>query len=66
METPKDVEYMVFPRISALAEIVWSPKESKDWQNFTTRMEKQFKSYDQRKINYAKLPFDIPLELSTK
>jgi hexosaminidase len=66
METPKDVEYMVFPRMSALAEIVWSPKESKDWKNFTTRMAKQFKRYDQRKINYAKLSFDLPLELKKK
>jgi hexosaminidase len=63
METPRDVEYMVFPRMSALSEIVWSPKGSKDWKDFTTRMTKQYKRYDQRKINYAKVPFDIPMEL---
>jgi hexosaminidase len=63
METPKDVEYMVFPRISALAEIVWSPKDARNWSNFTTRMPKQLKRYDQRKINYARVPFNIPLEL---
>ena len=63
MESPAKVEYMVFPRISALAEIVWSPKEGKDWNDFKSRMPKQFKRYDQRKINYAKVPLDIGTEL---
>jgi hexosaminidase len=48
--------------MSALAEVVWSPKESKNWKDFTTRMPKQFKRYDARKINYAKTPLDIGLE----
>lgn len=32
------VEYMSLPRMSALAEIVWSPKESKNWDNFSKRL----------------------------
>lgn len=63
MESPAKVEYMVFPRISALAEIVWSPKEGKNWNDFKSRMAKQFKRYDQRKINYAKVSLDIGTEL---
>lgn len=63
MESPAKVEYMVFPRISALAEIVWSPKEGKDWNNFKSRMIKQFKRYDQRGINYSKVSLDIGTEL---
>lgn len=63
MESPAKVEYMVFPRISALAEIVWSPKEGKDWNDFKSRMKKQFQRYDQRKINYAKVSLDIGTEL---
>jgi hexosaminidase len=63
MESPAKVEYMVFPRISALAEIVWSPKEGKDWNNFKSRMTKQFKRYDQRGINYSKVSLDIGTEL---
>ena len=61
MENEAKVEYMVFPRISALAEVVWTPKEKKNWKDFTVRMQKQFKRYDQRKINYAKTPLDIGL-----
>ena len=62
MPDESTVEYMVFPRISALSEVVWSPKEVKDWKGFTDRLGKQYKRYDYRKINYAKIPFDIGLE----
>src|SRR5690606_15433129 len=62
MENPAKVEYMVFPRMSALAEVVWSPKEAKDWNHFALRMPKQFKRYEMRGINYAKLPLDIGTE----
>ncbi|MBL7857429.1 MAG: beta-N-acetylhexosaminidase [Cyclobacteriaceae bacterium] len=63
MEDEAKVEYMVFPRISALAEIVWTPKEKKDWDNFKARMTKQFKRFDQRGINYAKVSLDIGTEM---
>ena len=62
MESEAKVEYMVFPRMSALAEVVWSPRELRNWKDFTTRMPKQFKRYDARKINYAKTPLDIGLK----
>lgn len=62
MEGPKEVEYMVFPRMSALAEIVWSPKEVKNWENFKERMPKQYRRYDFRDINYAQIPLDIGIE----
>jgi len=38
MATPKDVEYMAYPRLSALAEVVWTPKERKDYAGFTARL----------------------------
>ena len=59
MESPKKVEYMVFPRISALAELAWSPKKDRNWESFSMRMGKQFKRYDYLGINYAKTPLDI-------
>ena len=63
MEDEKKVEYMVFPRISALSEIVWTPKENKSWDEFKSRMAKQFKRYDQRGINYAKVSLTIGTEV---
>jgi hexosaminidase len=39
MPTPKRVEYMAFPRLTALAEVVWTPKEKKDYADYLTRLE---------------------------
>jgi hexosaminidase len=38
MSNPKQVEYMAFPRLSALAEVLWSPKEAKDYSDFLQRL----------------------------
>ena len=39
LPTPKKVEYMAFPRLSALAEVVWSPRERRDYAGFRKRLE---------------------------
>ena len=57
MKTPEKVEYMVFPRLSALSEVLWSPKEKRNWADFKTRMPKQLSRYDERGINYSKSIF---------
>lgn len=38
MEFGRQVEYMAFPRLSALAEVFWSPRESRDFGSFTARI----------------------------
>ena len=38
MPTPKQVEYMAFPRLTALAEVVWSPKGTRDYPRFLARL----------------------------
>ncbi len=45
MSNPRKVEYMLFPRLSALSEVLWSPKASRNWKDFTTRLPTQFKRY---------------------
>jgi hexosaminidase len=51
--TPQKVEYMVLPRMLALAEVVWSPKETRNWQNFNERLQTQFKKFEQRGLNFC-------------
>ena len=36
---PKKVEYMAFPRLTALAEAVWTPIDRKDYAGFRARLE---------------------------
>ncbi len=54
----KKIEYMLFPRISALSEVLWSSKESRDWTDFEKRLLVQFKRYDLLHVNYSKAYFD--------
>jgi hexosaminidase len=51
---PAKVEYMLFPRLSALSEVVWSPRKEKDWESFQRRLPDQFKRYNIWKSNYSK------------
>jgi hexosaminidase len=54
MKTSDHVEYMVYPRACALAEVVWSPKENRDYDGFVKRMKTHFTRLDDWKVNYAK------------
>ncbi len=59
MGNTRKVEYMLFPRLSALSEVLWSPKENRDWKDFEKRLMGQFKRYDLWKTNYSKSYFDL-------
>jgi len=49
----KHVEYMVFPRLCALAEVDWSPKASHDWDDFSRRMRIDCLRLDQLALTIA-------------
>jgi hexosaminidase len=57
MGNEKKVEYMIFPRMSALSEVLWS--KNHDWKDFERRLMTQFKRYDLWKANYSKAYFDL-------
>ncbi len=48
----KYVEYMAFPRACALAEVVWTQKENKDWQDFLSRMQGIYKHLEAMNVNF--------------
>ena len=54
MKTTEYVEYMVFPRLLALSEVVWSPKAKRDWDSFVTRLPSQFDLLDRYGVNYRR------------
>ncbi|MGA2544474.1 MAG: family 20 glycosylhydrolase [Verrucomicrobiota bacterium] len=37
--TVRQMQYMIFPRECAIAEVGWSPKASRDWEGFTRRLQ---------------------------
>ncbi len=53
------LEYMVFPRMIALSEVLWSPKAKRDWKDFERRLPTIFERLDAAKINYSKAYYDL-------
>lgn len=46
------VEYMMFPRLGALAEVDWSPKAARDWDDFKARTAQNEKRLAAMGVNY--------------
>jgi len=51
---PAKVQYLIFPRLDALSEVLWSPKEKRNYPDFQKRLKTQFKRYDLMGITYSK------------
>lgn len=58
MTNIRKVEYQIFPRMSALSEVLWSPKTKRNLPWFEQRLLKQFKRYDLWGANYSKAFFE--------
>lgn len=56
VENRADMEYLVFPRIGALAEVAWSPAASRDWESFQSRIQKMGKRWENQGIGFYKSP----------
>ncbi len=52
MKTGEHVEYMLLPRMLALAEVVWSPAEAKNFTSFLKRIEWHLDRFDALGVNY--------------
>ncbi len=59
MKNTRKVEYMLFPRIAALSEILWSQREKKDWNSFEKRLPEQIKRYEMWGANYSNAYYDL-------
>ncbi len=52
ISTPQHLEYMTFPRLLALSEVVWSPVESKDYASFRQRLPYHLGRLEKQDVNY--------------
>lgn len=50
----KHVEYMVYPRACALAEVGWSSAADRNWEDFKRRLQVHLQRLDQLGVNYRK------------
>ena len=56
MPTPQRVEHMAWPRLSALAEVLWSPRTTRDPAGFARRMETHLERLRILDVNYWRPP----------
>jgi hexosaminidase len=61
-------QYMTWPRSMAVAETSWSPKEKKNWNSFSKKVERQFEKLDAANVRYARSMYDpiVTTQLNTK
>jgi len=59
MANPEKVEYMIFPRMIALSEVLWSQKEKRNWNDFEKRLPGIFERLKQAKINFSGAYYDL-------
>jgi hexosaminidase len=64
--TKAQVEYMALPRMCALAEVLWTPKEKKDPASFQDRLIQHFGFLDKWGINYSKSIYQIQMKPAIK
>ena len=57
MPDPSHVEYMVFPRAAALAEVVWTPVIKREYNKFYERLKNQILRYKVYNVNFSETAF---------
>jgi len=63
IDNEQKLEYTIFPRMAALAEVLWSPKEKRDWNNFEQRIPSIFDSYRERNIHFSNAYYDLETQV---
>jgi hexosaminidase len=59
IEDGAKVEYMIFPRMMAISEVLWGTSNPDKFKDFQTRMLQQFATLDQKGIHYSKAIFEV-------
>jgi hexosaminidase len=56
LRSRSDMEFLTFPRLPAIAEIAWTPKELRSWESFSLRINRHGKMWDAMGLNFYKSP----------
>ena len=57
IDSPEKLEYMAFPRAIALSEVVWSPKNTRNWPSFQLRFNRHKPVLNAMNVHYAKVGY---------
>jgi hexosaminidase len=61
LEDIDDIEYMAFPRLPGLAEIGWSPRKGRGWDEYRLRLAAQGPRWEAQDVNFYRSP-QVPWE----
>lgn len=61
MKTPRDLEYMSYPRLPGIAEIGWSPASTHSWNDYRTRLAAQGPRWEFQAVDFYRSP-QVPWE----
>ncbi len=62
MPDSRRVEYMAYPRLAAMSEVLWSSKTNRNWSIFRNSMKTQFQRYKQLDINCSKAFYEVQFQ----
>lgn len=62
MKTPDYVEYMLLPRMLALSEVLWTPRNQRNYESFTSRLDNSLKRLGIMGVNYSQGSFRIEID----
>ena len=57
--SPADVEYLLFPRLLALADVAWTQKGTKDWPGFLARLDRVLPHLEALGVTCARSMYNI-------
>lgn len=58
-DKPSDVEYQLFPRLAALAEVAWVQPEQKDWPLFLKALDNYTAHLEKKRVIFARSMYNI-------
>jgi len=62
MPSAEQVEYMAFPRLSALSEVTWTNRENKNYDSFINRLRAHLVRLDTLNVHYRPLSFSVEVQ----
>ncbi len=63
MPTTEQVEYMAFPRVLALAEVVWSDPAHREWEDFNMRLQQHYQLLQRWNVNYYRPSYCVGIDV---
>ncbi|UII20871.1 beta-N-acetylhexosaminidase [Fulvivirga ligni] len=66
LPTSEKIEYVVFPRLAALSEVLWTAPENKNWEAFKLKIPFELERYRYRGINYSKSIYYVTYDIKEK